>query len=166
MTSFLIAQSPNAAIAIAAAASIVGAVLGAVLGGIAQEYVRDWISARRIHKTPLPNLKGTWKATWYIEKNGSEEVYVEDQVRIETQRGIRIIGTGDEPTLGSYTLQGNFNSHGVITLTYDFRNRTIGVVGGLVLKVNATVDQCDGRWHGYTREDKLKSGRVEWKRQA
>jgi hypothetical protein len=135
-----------------------------VLGAVASETVKDWLAVRQIGKGAAPNVRGPWKATWYNDGPSSDNPYVEDIVRIETQRGVRIEGYGDVPELGRYTLVGRFNSHGVLTLTYDFREQVNAVVGVVLLRVTPDLKAARGHWHGIARNGDDVGGRVEWSR--
>lgn len=108
---------------------------GVALGAAAKEVVKDCFERRRVGRANTPNVCGTWKAEWFDDSGGADKIYTEDTVQIETQRGVRIEGHGNEPTLGRYTLAGQFNSHGVVTLTYDFREKANAIVGVVLLQV-------------------------------
>jgi hypothetical protein len=135
---------------------------GSVLGAVAGESVKDLLARRQVGSGNTPDLRGSWDATWYDDSSGSEMEYVRDSVEITRQRGVRIEGRGDVAVLGRYALIGRFNSHGVVTLTYDFREKVNAIVGVLLLQVSPDLRGARGHWRGISRSGSVVGGRVEW----
>ena len=145
----------------ASTALYISVTLGAaIIGALIQAFGRDlWDLLPRSGPT-FPILRGHWDAVWYVDKGTKESIYIKDTILL-SQRGRSVTGTGnDSKGRGKYTLRGRFNSHGVVTLAYEYERAAMA--GSMTLSVNPTSRMCSGRWHGYTEEETVVSGRVEW----
>lgn len=133
----------------------------AVIGALIQAFGRDlWdMLPRSGPKYPLFN--GCWDAVWMITgDDGSEREYIHDTVDLK-QRGRSVSGKGrDSRGRGDYVLHGRFNSHGIVTLAYEYERAAMA--GSVTLKADPVPNSATGRWHGYTQEDEVVSGRVVW----
>lgn len=140
-------------------------IVAAVAAALITTFGRDLWDVLPRTGARYPELEGRWLATWYIDRKGEEQVYIEDVVEVARQRGRSVRGVGrDSRARGDYVLSGRFNSHGVVNLTYEYPRA--GMAGSLLLEVPPVPRHCHGRWQGYTEEDEVISGRLEWVKQV
>jgi hypothetical protein len=70
----------------------------------------------------FPFLKGEWDAIWYVDEGSKEKLYIKNTLKL-TQRGRSVRGVGrDASGHGDYVLKGRFNSHGVVTMAYEYKD--------------------------------------------
>jgi len=141
--------------------SLLGGIAITLAGAVAKALLPNLIDSISLRNTNIKKLKGQWQAIWYATENDREEKYIEDRVEIKKIKGYNIIGVGED-VKGSYKLKGKFALAGLITLTYEYDNKSNFLVGVLILRVDAMMNKCEGYWHGYTKENKISGGRVEW----
>lgn len=142
-------------------AAIIGAV-AAILGAVLQAYGKDLLEILNISRIKIPSLVGEWEATWYVTENNEERIYTTDIVEMTKSRGVHFKGIGYDER-GNYKITGIFNSHGIITFSYDSGLTLYALVGGGILLPNPTFTELSGYWHGYVQEEKIIGGRVVWK---
>lgn len=142
-------------------AALIGAV-AAILGAVLQAYGKELLEALNIARIKTPSLIGEWEATWYVTENNEERIYTTDIVEITKSRGVCLKGIGYDER-ANYKIDGVFNSHGIITFSYDSGLTLYALVGGGILIPNATFTELSGYWHGYVQEEKILGGRVNWK---
>ena len=142
-------------------AAIIGAV-AAILGAVLQAYGKELLDILNISKLKIPSLTGEWEATWYVTENNEERIYTTDIIELTHRGGIYFKGLGYDER-GNYKILGMFNSHRIITFSYDSGLTLYALVGGGVLLPNATFNELSGYWHGYVQEEKIVGGRVIWK---
>lgn len=143
-------------------AAIIGAV-GAILGALLQSYGKELFEALNVSSLKIPSLTGEWEATWYVTEGDEERIYVADIIDLNHRSGIHFKGLGYDER-GNYKILGIFNSHGIITFSYDSGLTQYALVGGGILLPNATFNELSGYWHGYVQEEKIVGGRVIWKK--
>lgn len=144
-------------------AALIGPVVTFILGASAQGRFRSRSQSKRIGELKAPYITGKWDSEWYFHDGKEERRYSRELIEITKQQWAFFEGRGKDTTRGyDYPLKGQFNSHGIITFSYDFEDQAKAIAGSGVLKLNATNDECSGFWHGYTRENKMIGGRVVW----
>lgn len=133
---------------------------GLVIGIILREFGPDWLKAIRHKGDDLKRLLGEWEAVWYVS-NGAEKEYIKDRLRITRIAGDKIIGEGKDDK-GTYLLEGKYTTGHLINLTYKYQGNVNILTGGLILKVNPIMTECNGKWYGYVKEDCIVGGKVTW----
>ncbi len=147
----------------------IATVAGGILGALAQPVASAWLETRKTPNLDLPDIVKKWNATWYVDhadgQYTEEQEYTTEPIRINKQRGAFFEGVAhskiDQGV--TYQIRGRFNSHGIVTFSYDAGTFGNALVGGGILKANATYTEYEGRWHGFVREGVLASGHVVWK---
>ena len=145
--------------------NLLAALIGAgatIIAGILTVYGKEIKSIRRRKELGYPNIKGHWKASWYLDS--AEEVYLEDTVIINKIKGINIYGEGINSINGNYPISGKFSKNLILNFIYESSKNYISLSGVIILKINPLGTECLGRWYGYTKEDKLTGGNVIWKK--
>lgn len=133
-----------------------------VLVGVLTIFGKEIKSIRIRQGLGYPNIKGHWKASWFLDD--SEEIYLEDTIVINKIKGISIYGEGINNVNGNYPLSGKFSKNLILNFIYESSKNYISLSGVIILKVNAMGTKCEGRWYGYTKEDKLTGGNVIWEK--
>lgn len=134
---------------------------GALIGIFVRPWVEQFFEKRKVGVGKYPSIQKTWEASWYIDG----KLFVADKVRITKQRGSKFEGIGSgggDKYPSPYNVVGQFNSHGVITFSYDFGFESYAMVGCGVLKVDPSLETCQGWWSGYSKSGDLVSGKVIW----
>ena len=145
--------------------NIIRALIGAgatILAAILTIYGKRITSKRKLKKLGYPDIKGYWKAFWYLDE--SKNIYLEDTVHIKSIRGMKVYGEGINTGKGNYPLYGRFSKNLIINFIYESSKNYISLSGVVILKIGPLGDECIGRWYGYTKEDILTGGNVIWKR--
>ena len=145
--------------------NLIAAIIGAgatILAGILTVYGKDIKSIRKRKELGYPNIKGYWKASWYLDS--SKEVYLEDTLIINKIKGVNIYGEGINSVSGNYPISGKFSKNLILNFIYESSKNYISLSGVIILKINPLGTECQGRWYGYTKEDELTGGNVIWKK--
>jgi|GEM_PF-1271719 len=145
--------------------NIISAVIGAAatfLVGILTIYGKEIKSISRREKMGYPDIKGHWKASWYID--GTKEVYLEDTVVINKIKGINIYGEGLNSEKGNYPISGKYSNNLILNFIYESGQNYISLSGVIILKLSPLGTECKGKWYGYTKEEELTGGDVIWKK--
>ncbi|WP_138433047.1 hypothetical protein [Winogradskyella algicola] len=145
--------------------NLVSAIIGAgatLFAGIITTFGKEINSHRKIKQLGYPDIKGHWKASWFIDN--IKEVYLEDTVVINKIKGINIYGEGINHVNGNYPISGKFSKNLILNFIYESSKNYISLSGVIILKINPLGTECKGRWYGYTKEDELTGGDVLWKK--
>lgn len=141
-------------------AAIIG-VIGILLGAIAQPYLSAIIEEKRLERHGIPDIAGQYNGSWYIGTDRSKTLYVKDCVEIRLSSGFKIKGNGKDEK-GMYRIEGEVSFHGIITLSYSYKNS--GLPGVAILKIEPLGKQLTGIWYGYLKEQEISGGYVLWKK--
>ncbi len=145
--------------------NLISALIGSgatILAAILTVYGNNIKSFLKRKNLGYPDIKGNWKATWYIDE--SDEVYLEDTIVISKIRGMKIYGEGLSSGYGNYPLTGKFSKNLILNFIYESEKNSVLLSGVIILKINPLGTECKGKWYGYTKEDKLTGGDVIWKK--
>ena len=144
-------------------AALIGAV-GVVVAALLTTYGKNLRASVSRRKLGFPDIEGVWQAKWYVEKNGEQELYLEDKVYIEKVKGFEVFGKGQDPEKGTYPFRGKISFALVLTLLYEYEDPRSALAGVMVLKVHPQGRKCSGRWYGLTKEEDILGGSVTWER--
>jgi hypothetical protein len=140
---------------------LIGA-LATIIGSLLVIYADRINGKSKRKKMGFPDVTGNWRASWYID--GQSQVYLQDIVEIKKTKGLDIEGEGINTGKGNYPLHGRFAPNQIMNFTYESSENYVSLSGVVILKLNALGNKCQGRWYGYTKEDKLMGGDVTWER--
>jgi len=143
--------------------TILGAVIGAVVAAPLTLWLQYLLPRIKAKREGIPNIVGQWEGEWYVEANGAETPYIKDVLDIEKQSGFKVFGRGKD-NKGTYMLTGKFSAGGIVCFTYEYEKTPNLLTGVVILKIDALVKKCVGRWYGYTKEDTIQGGKVTWSR--
>lgn len=145
--------------------NFVSALTGAaatIMAAILTVYGNNIRSLAKRKELGYPNIIGHWRAYWYLDE--SAEVYLEDTVVINKIKGIDIYGEGINPINGNYPIHGKLSKNLILNFIYESGKNYISLSGVIILKIDPLGTECNGRWYGYTKEDKVAGGKVIWKK--
>jgi hypothetical protein len=137
------------------------AVAAAFLGALGKELAPDFYSAFKFRGDRLRRIKGDWDVTWYSSDDAKEGEYIKDRITITYARGLRIKGKGRD-CKGTYSITGKYNAGRIISFIYEYQGNVNMLAGGGVLELDPLMNECNGYWHGFVKEDKIISGKVKW----
>lgn len=104
---------------------------------------------------------GPWACFWHVDYGEwNADSVVSDILTITSVSGSRISGTGNDPTFGTYEVEG-LDSQFAVTLSYHGREEQENLVGVVILKKDPVPDILTGAWWQFTRTGEVVGGSVE-----
>lgn len=142
-------------------AGIVVPIIAAVAGAAAQHFIPRFAQQRSATRAGLDKLVNTtWDAKWYM--HGRDEPYVVDRVRLRELKRGKLRGIGDGPG-GEYPVELAAEDHGVLRGTYEASGQSkYDMIGSIVLRRDVGNSRMEGQWCGFSSENTIVAGRVEW----
>lgn len=118
-------------------------------------------------------LSGRWRAQWFEGHGESRKPYSPDpteEISISTQGARVTCNSYDPSTKKTYWLDGRLSDRGVVSLIYwsQIEKGIAALTGTVLMRVDDSFEgrgeRLAGSWCGFTRDGKITTGEVEWKK--